>query len=79
MDCQGLCSPKRAFSKLMAALKARKDKVKGFLPQGVKDFQLEVTDHMVLKAVITIKWAEVDGYLDGDLTGEQLASHAVIQ
>jgi hypothetical protein len=74
MDCQGLCSAKRTFSVLMAAMKIKKNDMKSYWPKGVKEFRLEITDHMNSKGFCTGAWAEIDGYLGGDLTGEQLAS-----
>ena len=74
ITCEGLCSRERSFSTLMRALVSIKDKVPGLVPATLKTFTVITYEEMGATGEVTAKWQDILDYLNGALTGAQLAN-----
>jgi hypothetical protein len=76
IDCQGVyrpcCSPERTVGVLMHAFKNQNDIASKYIPSTVKQVTVVTLDHMRTTAKFHVKWSDVQAYIQGRITGDQL-------
>jgi len=70
------CTPERGFVNFMHVFEMKdvRKKIIEQIPATVESVQIESYDHMVQIGSLSIGWQDMMAFVDGDITGDQLAA-----